>query len=97
VHRLGGDAGVRPLAEVDKLAGLIADHVQTWNDHAPDPDRPLVVEDVRIRAAKKVAEGQEPTKWWVYATIGGALLAGAVVIYAHESASDTQRVELHYP
>lgn len=97
VHRLGGAAGTRPLADVDKLAALVADHVEAWNDHAPDPDQPLLVEDVRTRAAKKLAEEQEPTRWWVYATIGGALLAGAVVIYAHESASDTQRVELHYP
>jgi hypothetical protein len=97
VVRLGGDDGTRPLAEVDRLAQLVADRVQTWNEHAPDPDQPLVVEDVRSRAAKKLAEGQEPTRWWVYATIGGALLTGAIVIYAHNSASDTQRVELHYP
>ncbi|MBV8757410.1 MAG: hypothetical protein JO257_09055 [Deltaproteobacteria bacterium] len=97
VRRLGGDDGSRPIGEVDRLALLAADRVQAWNDHAPDPDQPLLVEDVHSRAAKKVAEGQEPTKWWVYATIGGALLAGAIVIYAHESASDTQRVELHYP
>jgi hypothetical protein len=97
VRRLGGDDGTRPLADVDRLAALVADRVQTWNDHAPDPDQPLLVDDVRTRAAKKIAEGQEPTRWWVYATIGGALLAGAIVIYAHNSASDTQRVELHYP
>jgi hypothetical protein len=97
VRRLGGDDGTRPIADVDRLAALVADRVHTWNDHAPDPDQPLLVEDVRSRAAKKLAEGQEPTKWWVYATIGGALLAGAIVIYAHNSESDTQRVELHYP
>jgi hypothetical protein len=33
----------------------------------------------------------------VYATIGGALLAGAIVIYSHDASSQTQRVELHYP
>jgi hypothetical protein len=97
LRRLGGDDGTRPLADVDRLAALVADRVQSWNDHAPDPDQPLLVDDVRTRAAKKLAEGQEPTRWWVYATIGGALLAGAIVIYAHNSASDTQRVELHYP
>src|SRR3569623_1245067 len=97
VKRLGGDDGPRPLGDVARLAQLAADRVQAWNDHAPDPDQPLLVEDVRTRAAKKLAEGQEPTKWWVYATIGAAVLAGAVVIYAHDSASDTQRVELHYP
>jgi hypothetical protein len=94
VLRLGAQV---PLADIDKLASAVAERVQAWNVHAPDPDQPLLVEDMRTRAAHKKAEGQEPTKWWVYATIGGALLAGAIVIYAHESASDTQRVELHYP
>jgi hypothetical protein len=85
----------RPLAEVDQLVAIVVDRLENWD--APAPGQPLLVEDVHTRAAKKIAEGQEPTKWWVYATIGGALLAGAIVIYAHESASDTQRVELHYP
>jgi hypothetical protein len=33
----------------------------------------------------------------VYATIAGALLGGALVIYAHDTAEDTQRVELKFP
>ena len=97
LRRLGGDDGTRPLPEVDRLAQLVADRVQGWNEHAPDPDQPLLVEDIHTRAEKKLAQGDEPTKWWVYATIGGALLAGAIVIYAHDQATDTQRVELHYP
>jgi hypothetical protein len=96
VRRLGGDEGKRTIGEVDKLANLIADRVTAWNEHAPDPDAPLLVEDVNARAEKKV-KGEGGTQWWVYATIGGALLAGAIVIYAHEQATDTQRVEVHYP
>jgi len=96
VRRLGGDDGTRPIGDVDRLAQLIADRVTAWNEHAPDPDQPLLVEDVRLRAAKRT-KAEEGTQWWVYATIGGALLAGAIVIYAHDQATDTQRVELHYP
>jgi hypothetical protein len=33
----------------------------------------------------------------VYATIGAAVLTGAVVIYAHREDSNTQEIRLHYP
>jgi len=93
LRHLGGDQdGVRSLADADRAVALALDRVQTWNDRSPDPDQPLLVDSKADRAA-----GEAPTKWWVYATIGAAVLAGAVVIYAHDSASDTQRVELHYP
>jgi len=96
VRHLGGDDGTRPIADADRLAQLVADRVTAWNEHAPDPDQPILVEDLHTRAEKK-AKAEDRTQWWVYATIGGALLAGAIVIYAHDQASDTQRVELHYP
>jgi hypothetical protein len=96
VRRLGGDEGKRSIGEVDKLANLVADRVTAWNEHAPDPDQPLLVEDVHLRAEKK-AKAEQGTQWWVYATIGAAVLTGAIVIYAHEHETDTQRVELHYP
>jgi hypothetical protein len=96
VRRLGGDDGKRSIGEVDKLANLVADRVTAWNEHAPDPDQPLLVEDVHLRAEKK-AKAEQGTQWWVYATIGAAVLTGAIVIYAHEHETDTQRVELHYP
>jgi hypothetical protein len=100
VRRLGNDDGVRKLAEADALVALIADRVQTWSDRAPDPDQPLLVEtpaERRARGIGKKGEQEEPTRWWVYATIAGALLGGALVIYAHDTAEDTQRVELKYP
>jgi hypothetical protein len=96
VRRLGGDDGKRSIGDVDKLANLVADRVTAWNEHAPDPDQPLLVEDVHLRAEKK-AKAEQGTQWWVYATIGAAVLAGGIVIYAHEHETDTQRVELHYP
>lgn len=100
LRRLGNDDGVRPLAEATALAGLIADRMASWNERAPDPDQPLLVEtpaERKHRGATDKGEEDEPTRWWVYATIGGALLAGAIVIYSHDSAAQTQRVELHYP
>lgn len=95
-HLLGGDDGVAPAGEVGRVLGLVAERVRAWNDHAPDPDRPLLTEDAVPRGGRK-DEADKPTKWWVYAAIGGALAAGAVIIFAHDGASDRQRVELHYP
>jgi len=95
---LGGADGVRVLGETDRAAALIADRVETWGEHAPDPDRPLLVESASER--KRGPRGElldEPTKWWVYAAIAGAVVAGAIVIYAHDAADNTQHVELHYP
>jgi hypothetical protein len=95
-HLLGGDDGIAPAGEVGRVLGVIADRIRAWNDHAPDPDRPLLVEDPGSRTGRK-DEPDKPTKWWVYAAIGGALAVGATIILVHDSASDRQRVELHYP
>jgi hypothetical protein len=96
-----GGAGATALADVDRLVGLIGDRVRSWQDHAPDPDRPLLVESpaerARGRGPRTDEDGDRPTKWWVYAAIAGAAIAGATVIYLHDSAHDLQRVELHVP
>jgi hypothetical protein len=99
MRRLGNDDGVRKLAEADALLALVADRVQTWSDRAPDPDQPLLVETPEERRKRGLLrdDEDEPTRWWVYAAIAGAIVAGALVIYAHDSADNTQRVELKYP
>jgi hypothetical protein len=98
LRRLGGsDEGVRTLADVDSLVALTKDRIQTWEDRAPDPDQPLLVENRTVRRRSDGTPEEEPTKWWVYATIAGAVVAGAIIIYAHETANDVQRVELKYP
>ncbi len=100
VRRLGnGDDGVRPLADSAELVALVADRMQGWKDRAPDPDQPLLVESSAERAAHKAGgrEKEEPARWWVYATIGAALAAGAIIVYSHDTADNTQRVELHAP
>ena len=93
-HQLGGDDGVAPVAEVARVLALVSDRVHTWNDRAPDPDRALLVEDLKDRASKTK---EHPTEWWVYATIIGALGGVALAVYLHDQGSDMQRVELHYP
>ncbi len=95
-RRLGGEDGTGTLGEAERLVGLITDRVQTWNDRAPDPDQPLLVEDPKTRDARKI-KADEPTRWWVYGALAGALAIGVGVIYVHDTSSNTQRVELHYP
>ena len=94
LRRLGNDDGIRKLSEADALVALVRDRIQGWEDRAPDPDQPLLL-DTKSRRGKEKEE--EPTRWWVYATIAGALVAGAIVIYAHDHQQDTQHVELKYP
>jgi hypothetical protein len=62
------------------------------HDRAPDPSLPLVREP---RTKAKV--DKDPTRWWVYAAIGGAVLAGAAAIYAADAGDDRQRFELVFP
>lgn len=95
-RRLGGDDGTGTLAEADRLVALIRDRIETWNDRSPDPDQPLLVEDPKERG-RRSAKADEPARWWVYATLAGAAIAGATVLYLHDTTSNTQRVELHYP
>ena len=93
-HRLGGDDAVAPVAEAQRVIALAVDRLAAWRARAPDPDRPLLVEDPRARAERK---RDEPARWWVYAAIIGAVGASAAIVLVHESGSDRQRVELRYP
>jgi hypothetical protein len=94
-HRLGNDEGAGAVADVDRLLALAVDRLHAWNDHAPDPDRELLVEDPKTR--KALDDRNEPTKWWVYAAIIGAVAVGAAIVYLHDNESDVQHVDLHYP
>ncbi|MEO6775371.1 MAG: hypothetical protein ABI467_20580 [Kofleriaceae bacterium] len=97
LRRLGGEDGTRTVADADRAAALLADRVEGWSSHAPDPDRPLLVEALSARASRLTQEGSATTSWWVYATIGAAVLAGSIAIYAHEQDNNTQEIRLHYP
>ncbi|MCX5746438.1 MAG: hypothetical protein NT062_28510 [Proteobacteria bacterium] len=93
-YRLGAGDGVGRLDEVPRILQLVVDRVHAWTDHAPDPDRPLLVETTR---ALRDRNEKEPTPWWVYASIAGAIAGAALVVYLHDSAADVQHVELHFP
>jgi hypothetical protein len=94
-HKLGDEDSI-PLGEVQRAVALLDDRVNTWKDRAPDPDQPLLVEDGKPRDREGKLK-DPPTKWWVYATVIGAVAAGAAIVFATESGSDRQRVELHVP
>jgi hypothetical protein len=98
VRRLGDDGGIRTLDQAPALAALIADRLAAWTERAPDPDQPLLVEAREGPPLMRESRpGEERTKWWVYATVAGSVLAGALIIYAYERSDPTQRIELRYP
>jgi hypothetical protein len=97
-HVLGGEDGFAKVSDAEdtkRLMSLVTDRVQAWNDRAPDPDRPLLVEQPGDREKQKPRD--EKAKWWVYAALAGAVLGASAVIYASEVGSDRQRVELKFP
>jgi hypothetical protein len=95
-RRLGDPSAAAPIEEIGRVLGVVVDRLRAWSAHAPDPDQPLLVDSPEDRAGRRDA-GERPTKWWVYAAIAGAAAIGGVIIYAHDSATDRQRVELKYP
>jgi hypothetical protein len=74
------------------LGAIVHDHVAAWDGRAPDPDRPLLVED---RTGKDGAVRRN--HWWVYASLIGAVVVGGAIVYAHDSAHDHQLIELSLP
>jgi PEGA domain len=62
------------------------------HERAPTIDVPILREHDHPKPTV-----QDPTRWWIYAAIGGALVAGAVSIYAADSGDDHQRFELRFP
>ena len=98
LRRLGGEDGTRTLDDADRAAALLADRVEGWDAHSPDPDAPLMTESVQERvAAAHDSKKSQGTSWWVYGTIGAALIVGAIALYAHSQDADTQEIKLHYP
>jgi hypothetical protein len=93
-----GDSAARaldtPSMDPAALAALVRERAEAWDGRAPDPDKPLLVED---RSARDNAAVHGKDHWWVYASLIGAVVLGGVVVYAHDSATDHQRVELRFP
>jgi hypothetical protein len=80
-----------PMGEPLPLAGKVSDRVAAWDGRAPDPDRPLLRDD------GKDEKGGDHPRWWIYASIVGAVVAGGAVIYAQDTAQDRQRIEVEWP
>lgn len=89
---VGGGELDRPAA----LVTAIRDRLTAWS-RGPELGVPLITEaDLELdpdagRGAKK------PTPWWVYAAIGGAVIAGGATIWALDSGDNRQRIELTFP
>ncbi|MGE0398031.1 MAG: hypothetical protein AB7T06_15125 [Kofleriaceae bacterium] len=96
-HLLGSEDGRGTIDEAPRLVALIADRIGVWNDRAPDPDQLLTEENTPLLREKAGERRDEPAKWWVYATLAGAILGGGALLYFTETAGTTQRVELHIP
>jgi hypothetical protein len=94
---IGGERTLHRLADAPELAKEIVAYIRTWADHAPDPNRPLLVETPEERAARGGGDHDASTKWWVYAAIGGVIGAGVALVAWRANTSNTQDVELHYP
>ena len=99
-HLLGTSAqATGPVTELDRVLGAIADRIHAWNDHAPDPNQPLLREgDAPDHFGKRSNDdADKPTRWWVYAAIAGAVAIAGTIALVQAIGSDRQRVELTYP
>ncbi len=73
------------------LAAAIRDQATRLNGQDPDADVQILTEPSKKEKAKK------RQKWWVYASIIGAVAVGASIVLAGDLATDRQRIELSYP
>jgi hypothetical protein len=76
------------------VAAILQERVAVWDrGAAPDPDRELMRESPKgIKRADK-----KPQKWWIYASIIGAVAIGTAIVIANEVADDRQRIEVSFP
>jgi len=87
------DAGLidQPL----ELAAIITDKAGQWDGRAPGDV--LLTETPEERAALYGRRKPDKAKWYVYASIAGAILVGGAVIYLNDAATDTQRIVIQGP
>jgi len=82
-----------PRDDVLAIGSLITDRVAAWDGRVPDPDLPLLVETPEERASRGRSAR---TKWWIYAAIVGAVVAGSTVLYFQDSAEDRQTIVIRF-
>ena len=79
-----------------ELGAIITDRVAAWDGRAPEGE--LLTETADERAALYGGSRRETkAKWYVYASIAGAVLIGGLVIYANDAATDRQRITITGP
>ena len=98
-----GDTAAKKLdaASMDavlELAAMVTDRIAGWDGRAPDPEG-LLVETPEERARRYGERDKRTTRtrWYVYASIAGAFVLGGIIIYANDSATDTQRIVITGP
>ncbi len=86
--------GATHVRTTDELTTL-ADRASGSNAklRAPAPDQPLLLDSA---LPKRDASDGEPTKWWVYASVLGAVAAGAAIIYAQDASTDHQTIQVRW-
>lgn len=86
--------GATHVRTMDELA-TFADRANGSNAklRAPVPDQPLLLDNA---LPKRDASEGEPTKWWVYASVLGAVAAGAAIIYAQDASTDRQTIQVRW-
>jgi hypothetical protein len=75
------------------IAAMINDRVVAWDGRAPDPDVPLLYETTGERTGRR----NDPARWWVYASIVGAVLVGSGILYLQDTADDHQTITISFP
>lgn len=78
--------------DVMGIAAMISDRVAAWDGRAPDPDLPLLYETDRERTGRRA----DPVRWWVYASIVGAVLVGSGILYLQDTADDHQTITISF-
>lgn len=87
--------GVETVLRVKDVVLSIRERAHRWDRTGPDPNIPLLRESPNVRTGKDTKTKKH--KWWVYATIIGAVALGTTVYLANDLAEDRQRIELTWP
>lgn len=90
-RRLGADDPRAALA----LASLVLSQLRRWDRTGPDPNVRLITSgDDPVNDKNKTSKGP---RWWVYASLVGAVAIGAGIIIARDLAKDRQQIEIMWP
>jgi hypothetical protein len=89
--------GTATMDQPVDIAARVLERARGWDRTGPDGGtllRETRATGAALRGEGKASGGQ---KWWVYATIVGALILGSGIILASDVADDRQRIELRWP